>query len=196
MIKKGRHFDRQNSQRGSASILVIMLSLTLVVFGVFSMMTAHAGLAVARRHGEWTSKHYEVESRAALVAAETHQMVKAAAVETSNTHVHLVDFQEHKNHLIKSLEEKIGEKQLSVTLIGIEMTAEKAVMVIQTEISLLPPPEERNGFYGVLAFTVDLSERNQPWVAVDKMVWKAVTEDFEYREGIEFRDVEVEGQVE
>lgn len=196
MSKTVRNINRQNSQRGSASILVIMLSLTLVVFGVFSMMTAHAGLAVARRHGEWTAKHYEMESRAALVAAETHQMVTAAAMDMSTTQVHLVDLYEQKELLTKSLEKKIDERQLPVTLIGIEMTAEKAVMVIHAEINLLPPPEERNGFYGVLAFTVDLAERDQPRVAVDQIVWKAVTEAFEYREGVEFRDVEVEGQVE
>lgn len=196
MSKTVRNINRQNSQRGSASILVIMLSLTLVVFGVFSMMTAHAGLAVARRHGEWTIKHYEMESRAALVAAETHQMVTAAALDMSTTQVHHVDLYEQKEHMTKSLEKKIDEKQLPVTLIGIEMTAEKAVMVIRAEINLLPPPEERNGFYGVLAFTVDLAERDQPRVAVDQMVWKGVTEAFEYREGVEFRDVEVEGQVE
>lgn len=186
----------RHPQKGSASILVIMLSLTLIVFGVFSMMTAHAGLAVARRHAEWNTKYHQLESRAVQIAAELHRMVEEGSVAAFGYLEVEPNLPHKKQQLIEYIEDDILEKKLPVTITNNPHSTATEELQMQAEIKIPPSSEERNGFWGILQFTVDVSDPDHPRVAVETIAWKSVTEAFEYTEGIEFRDVEVEVQVE
>lgn len=192
----GTKMNRMNPRRGSASILVIMLSLVLVVFGVFSMMTAHAGLAVARRHGEWNTKYHQVESETALIAAEFHQLVFDETADVTSFMADDTDVSDQAKTIMQSIESRVAEKKLPVTITKSDHSTEVEDVVFLAEISVLPPTEDRIGFYSALQYRIDLSKGDHPRVVVEKTVWKSVTEDFEYKEDIEFRDVEVEVQVE
>lgn len=190
------NLNRLNPRRGSASVLVIMLSLVMIVFGVFSMMTAHAGLAVARRHGDWNNKHHQVESKAAVIAAELYQLVEgktAVVIDSIENETELAAF---KDAFKETVEQDVAEREMPVTITWNGFSTETDEVVFQAEISLLPPPDERNGFLGVLQFRINLSEGEPSPMSVETIAWKSVTEAFEYRENIEFRDVEVEVQVE
>jgi len=196
-VKKSLMKGREGySQRGSASIMVIMLSLTLIVFGVFSMMTAHAGLAVARRHAEWNTKYHQLESRAAHIAAELHQMVEEGAVTDTGYMDGERNLSEKKEQILGYIQGGISEKNLPVMITDNRHSTITEEVLIQAEINLPHSPEDRNGFWGILHFVVDVSDPDHPRVAVNKIAWKSTTEAFDYKEGIEFRDVEVEVQVE
>ena len=196
MKKAPMKLINQHSKKGSASILVIMLSLTLIVFGVFSMMTAHAGLAVARRHAEWNTKYHRLESGAVHIAAQLHRMVEEGAAAASGDLDGEANLPYKEQQLIEYIEEGISAKKLPVSITNNRHSTIGEKLLFQAEINIPPSLEERNGFSGILQFMVDMSGPDYPSVAVDTIVWKSVTEGFEYTEGIEFRDVEVEVQVE
>ena len=48
------------SERGSSSVLVIMIMLLLITFGVLAMMSSYSNLKIARKHAQWTSDYYQI----------------------------------------------------------------------------------------------------------------------------------------
>jgi len=55
------------TRTGSSSILVILLVVTMVVFGVLAMMSSYSGLKMARKTAQWTQDYYELESKAEIM---------------------------------------------------------------------------------------------------------------------------------
>ncbi|OJV62132.1 MAG: hypothetical protein BGO41_02075 [Clostridiales bacterium 38-18] len=51
-----------NSERGSSSVLVIMIMLLLITFGVLAMMSSYSNLKIARKHADWTKGYYALEN--------------------------------------------------------------------------------------------------------------------------------------
>ncbi|HAS74910.1 MAG TPA: hypothetical protein DCS67_12265 [Clostridiales bacterium UBA8960] len=50
------------SERGSSSVLVVMIMLLLITFGVLAMMSSYSNLKISRKHAEWTRDYYRLES--------------------------------------------------------------------------------------------------------------------------------------
>lgn len=52
------------SEKGSSSVLVVMIMLLMITFGVLAMMSSYSNLKIARKHAEWTKDYYSLESLA------------------------------------------------------------------------------------------------------------------------------------
>ncbi len=79
MNLKWKSIIDKNEQRGSSSVLVIMVLLMLITFGVLAMMTSYSSLKISRKNAEWTQGFYELESLAGnhLAEVETHIIFSA-----------------------------------------------------------------------------------------------------------------------
>lgn len=53
-------------ERGSSSVLVIMVMLLLITFGVLAMMSSYSNLKIAKKNAEWSRDFYALESIAEL----------------------------------------------------------------------------------------------------------------------------------
>jgi hypothetical protein len=51
------------SNKGSASVLVILIMLTLIVFGVLAMMSSFADLKLAQKSGDWIKNYYSLDGK-------------------------------------------------------------------------------------------------------------------------------------
>lgn len=65
-------------ERGSSSVLVIMIMLLLISFGVLTMMSSYSNLKMARKNAEWTKDFYALESLAQKSVAEFSAIFKQA----------------------------------------------------------------------------------------------------------------------
>lgn len=57
------------NERGSASILVMLIMVSLITFGLLGMMLSQSDLKMANKNANWNKRQYELESKGALVEA-------------------------------------------------------------------------------------------------------------------------------
>lgn len=69
------------SEKGSSSVLVIMIMLLLITFGVLAMMSSYSNLKIARKHADWTKDYYRLESNADKTYMEFENLYKAVVEE-------------------------------------------------------------------------------------------------------------------
>lgn len=69
------------SEKGSSSVLVIMIMLLLITFGVLAMMSSYSNLKIARKHADWTKSYYQLESIAEKNSIDFENLYKKAAKE-------------------------------------------------------------------------------------------------------------------
>ncbi len=50
-------------QRGSASVLLMLVMLALITFAALSMMSAHSELKLSRKNAEWVKGYYALDAR-------------------------------------------------------------------------------------------------------------------------------------
>lgn len=79
MNLKWKSIIDKNEQRGSSSVLVIMVLLMLITFGVLAMMTSYSSLKISRKNADWTQGFYRLESLAGshLTEVETQLILSA-----------------------------------------------------------------------------------------------------------------------
>ncbi|MDF2533608.1 MAG: uncharacterized protein K0Q65_3189, partial [Clostridia bacterium] len=51
------------SNKGSASVLVILIMLTLIVFGVLAMMSSFSDLKLSQKSGDWIKNYYSLDGK-------------------------------------------------------------------------------------------------------------------------------------
>ena len=73
------------TRTGSSSILVILLVVTMVVFGVLAMMSSYSGLKMARKTAQWTQDYYELESKAEIMLYDIKNIVHQSIVASNTT---------------------------------------------------------------------------------------------------------------
>ena len=202
------------AQGGSASVLVIMLALTLIVFGVFAMMTAHSGLAIARRNAAWTQRHYDLEGEAAAITWQISRVLTDTWEEvlvanegeqsesgTENTISSSQNFQRAAVDWPNLLEQyrRLVAQHLAEVM-GTQMNTTQATLADENTMIItlaLPPPEEpgMGGFYGEIQVSLPEAPVNSLGMPASPMMnitaWKSLPAEVEYIEGVEFRDVEV-----
>lgn len=71
-------------ERGSSSVLVIMVMLLLITFGVLAMMSSYSNLKIAKKNAEWTKDFYALESIAELDLVTFEMLFKEAQSQTSD----------------------------------------------------------------------------------------------------------------
>lgn len=67
-----------NDDKGSSSVLVILVMLLLITFGVLAMMSSYSNLKIARKNASWTQGYYALESEANLNYNKVVQVIDAA----------------------------------------------------------------------------------------------------------------------
>jgi len=67
------------SKRGSASAVVVMVTVLLAVFGVLALVSSYSGYKLSQRHAEWTSAFYRTDSQAVGVLAAIEGDLASAA---------------------------------------------------------------------------------------------------------------------
>ncbi|SDZ03850.1 hypothetical protein [Tindallia californiensis] len=205
MRKKPTHRNKDNnlretgnaaSRRGSATVMVIMMVMTLMLLGVFSMMASYSGLAIARRNAEWTEHHYQQESQASEKLFLTHQALHTAwekvnhekeengeKDETNNWH--MVFYQD----AMKTLEEisLLETVSLEPSLKTRDTSSESAFFA--GEILVLADKEGKTQDF-LVEFKVIAQLQAPPEINITS--WRSIPEIFEYDDGILFWDVEVD----
>ena len=68
---------------GSSSILVILLVVTMVVFGVLAMMSSYSGLKMAKKNAQWTSEYYELEANAEILVYDIKNILQQSVSKTN-----------------------------------------------------------------------------------------------------------------
>lgn len=81
---------------GSSSILVILIMLTVIVFGVLAMMASFSGYKLSKKNAQVTKERYEVEGRVEKILYSLDNKLKS--VKNSKTNA----FTELKNEIIKN----------------------------------------------------------------------------------------------
>jgi hypothetical protein len=72
------------SRRGSASAVVVMVTVLLAVFGVLALVSSYSGYKLSQRHAAWTTAYYDVDARAEAALAAIEGDLSAAATEAGN----------------------------------------------------------------------------------------------------------------
>ncbi len=66
--------------KGSSSVLVILVMLLLITFGVLAMMSSYSNLKIARKNASWTQGYYLLESEASLAYNKVVKIIDEAKV--------------------------------------------------------------------------------------------------------------------
>lgn len=166
---------------GSSSILVILLVVTMVVFGVLAMMSSYAGLKMANKNAVWTSEYYELESKAEILVFDIKNILQENlenANQSEDTYWLSIN---------KALAQ-ISNKEVTVTSSNREITVvgnfknqnnDKFLTLIKINY-----PD------GLLSS--DAQALNDISKLMDIKKWQLVPRDVEYDNTIEFKDLEVD----
>ena len=76
----------QPAMQGSASVLIILVMLSLSAFGVLSMMSAYADLKLARKNADFVTQYYALDAQAAeayAAAQATYQHLLADGISSA-----------------------------------------------------------------------------------------------------------------
>ncbi len=76
---------RFRSRSGSASAIVVLLTVFLAVFGVLSLVSSYSSLKLADRHRNWSVDYYRVDALAEETLAGIESDLRAAAVQAGST---------------------------------------------------------------------------------------------------------------
>lgn len=165
--------------------MVIIMVVTILLFGVFSMMSSYAGLSIARRNAEWTHLYYQQESRAAESLFAFHQVLEKAWEETERDRDHWQ--QAYYENVLEHVE---GTKEFFELEYEVYFPRENRTDAILQGFFLIPGDlaDKTKDFY--VAFEAVPREREAPEIMIT--AWKSMPEAFEYEDGIQFRDVEVD----
>lgn len=76
---------RLRSRSGSASAIVVLLTVFLAVFGVLSLVSSYSSLKLADRHRNWSVDYYRVDALAEETLAGIEADLRAAALQAGST---------------------------------------------------------------------------------------------------------------
>ncbi|NTV88801.1 MAG: hypothetical protein HGA22_00320 [Clostridiales bacterium] len=66
------------SNKGSSSVLVILIMITLVVFGLLVFMTTYSELKLAHKNGDWVKGYYSLDGKAEALTVKIDKCLKKA----------------------------------------------------------------------------------------------------------------------
>ena len=166
-------------RKGSSSILVILLVVTMLVFGVFSMMTAYAGLKMANKNADWTNDYYELEAKAEIMLYDIKNILSQDLITQNN----------NNEQTIFNKLQKIKNEEINIELDGSDIlvsgsfkndTGDIFVSEVLVKIDFV---------------NFDYTEQNTQINSIlDIKTWKLIPRDVTYKDTIEFKDLEVDLQ--
>lgn len=174
----------KKTKKGSSTVLVILIVITVVLFGVMNMMTVYTSYKISQKNLEWTNKYYELDSKAQLLANNIKSQVEKSSLGSAI----------NKVLLLNELEKNIGkDKQIYINKKLLKIPLDKKQNIVQNnhikiETFLLDENGKRR-FYTNIDIPATRGIK-----AFDIKSWKRVNEEFEYKstqfaEGEEVVDV-------
>jgi hypothetical protein len=64
-----RWVNSMKSERGSASLMVILIVFTLMLFGVFALMSSYSEYKLSSKYANWTKDYYVLDQQAQVFLA-------------------------------------------------------------------------------------------------------------------------------
>jgi len=212
MRSKWKNIDKNKmliSERGSSSVLVIMIMLLLITFGVLAMMSSYSNLKIARKHADWTKGYYALEN----IAQKKQIDVKNAFLEvaylnrdngvTSDRLMGALDFSEvEQANIYNLIDEGMSEERILQTIWlyslykalydSQQVTFNYDASIIRTGIDETIAPSMSFVVTDVdtqreLKVSYDLplkAESNFPLI----IEWREIPKAFEYSDELEFGD--------
>lgn len=199
MNLKWKSIIDKNEQRGSSSVLVIMVLLMLITFGVLAMMTSYSNLKISRKNAEWTQAFYRLESLAGNHLAEVETHINFSA-DFADEYIQGMRYKEpspqgfdypwqdevYKKWLVSTQDDAFIE-EIKDWIFERNLTDSLMQMDVEYELEL------DSG--GSLAF-ISTSEDDRHFLTrlqikekeIKLMEWREVPEVFEYDEILEFTD--------
>ena len=165
------------TRTGSSSILVILLVVTMVVFGVLAMMSSYSGLKMARKTAQWTQDYYELESKAEIMLYDIKNIVHKSIVASNTTS------QDYWTSLNRALQE-LDSSEVTLTYDSDEIIVKGDFVNSSGDrfLALLTLENLALDTDIAIAIEEDLIEIN---------TWKLIPREVEYEDAIEFKDLEV-----
>ncbi len=152
-------------QKGSASVLVIMIMLFLVSLAVLALMTAHSNFKLARKNADWVQGYYTLEAQAA-----DNYAAASAAIDQWN------DSEARDAATLEAVLGELGFESLSLT-----HDAEDALYTIAFATT-----DVASGRQFYTEFSLKVSEQTYD---IQKDAWRELSPSFDYEDEIEFDDV-------
>ena len=69
------------SLQGSASVLIILIFLSMSIFGVLSMVSAYSDLKLADKSARWVTEYYALDAEAERLVLEVHTALSGCAAQ-------------------------------------------------------------------------------------------------------------------
>jgi hypothetical protein len=74
-----KKFNFYKKKKGSSSIMVILVMLTLVVFGVLALMSSYSDLKLSKKNANWLKGYYELDARGEELVSQIDTKLEASA---------------------------------------------------------------------------------------------------------------------
>lgn len=172
---------KKTKRKGSSTILVILIVLTVVLFGVMNMMTVYTSYKISKKNMQWTTNYYELDSKAQIFANNIKNQIDKSA-KGSNVNTSL---------LLNEIERNIGDdRQILINKNNVTLPLDKNINIVQNNNIVLETyyldEEGKRRFYTNIKIPAVKGDKS-----FEILSWKRVNEEFEYKT-TEFSDVEVE----
>lgn len=172
---------KRTKRKGSSTILVILIVLTVVLFGVMNMMSVYTSYKISKKNLQWTSDYYELDSKAQIFANNIKNQIDKSK-KGSNINVNL---------LLNEIERNIGnDRQIFINKKNITVPLDKNINIVKNNTIILETyyldEDGKRRFYTNISIPVVKGDKS-----FDVLSWKRVNEEFEYKTTV-FSDVEVD----
>lgn len=75
-----------NNEKGSSSLMVILIVFTLMLFGVFALMSSYSEFKLSNKYALWVQEYYQLDREAQLYLSELNlEANEGKTIETTIT---------------------------------------------------------------------------------------------------------------
>ncbi len=200
------------SERGSSSVLVIMIMLLLITFGVLAMMSSYSNLKIARKHAQWTSDYYQLESIADSDFKSFEQLFDRAIEDTQSHFVNNVLDPSTLTDLPEGIKANLSEDEAAIDKLflyhlydgymtaplfdkhytsnfSFDVTSETLKSGWLPEITFVSK-DEATARQLLVKIAIDISKDDVQANSIQIVEWREIPAEFEYDETLDFEDPE------
>lgn len=164
---------KNSAKKGSSTILVILIVLTVLLFGVMNMMSVYTSYKISKKNLAWTQKYYELDSKAQIFANDIRAIIS----------------KDTKNNLLDT-------KALN-TLLKNNLSNDKLILVNNKEFNKNSNIELLSGDINLSTYYLDEDHKKRLFINInipqikgnkpfDILSWKQVNEEFDYSQQPQF----------
>lgn len=173
-----KRLNTKKVKKGSATILVILIVLTVVLFGVINMMTVYTSYKISQKNLSWSRNYYELDSKAQVFLDNIAKKIDKVPYGT----------QINTKELLTEIEKNLSEdKQILINDEIVNLPIDKNKNIIKNNnISIKTYFYDTNGekaFY--IDFKIPQKKEKESYKIISL---SRVMEDFEYNSEAEFSE--------